>query len=133
MYIVVYGLKNAGLTDELHELILYVNQNFNEHFSIVSVGFISGILSAFLNNLPSIMIMNISLEHINSPLLVYANIIGANIGPKLTPFGSLATLLWLDIMNKKGVHIDYKIYMKYTLIVTPIVLFFTLLVLSFSK
>ncbi len=51
-----------------------------------------------MNNMPTVMIMDIALENmrnIPNQTLAYANIIGCNLGPKMTPFGSLATLLWL--------------------------------------
>ncbi len=121
LYIVVFSLKNAGLTDFLHMLI--------KNSNILQVGFLSGILSAFLNNLPSVMLMDIALKG-QHHLLVYANVIGANIGPKLTPFGSLSTLLWLDILRKKGIKITFWQYIKFGMIITPIVLFFTLLILE---
>ncbi len=119
LYIVVFGLKNAGLTNYLHHIL--------KNGNIFSVGFISAILSAFLNNLPSVMIMDIALKGVENHHLIYANIIGSNIGPKLTPFGSLSTLLWLHILEKKGIKITFLQYMKFAIIITPIVLFFVLL------
>jgi len=50
-------------------------------------------MSAIMNNMPTIMIMDISVADIANPLLKYENIIGVNLGPKMTPFGNLATLL----------------------------------------
>ena len=34
--------------------------------------------------------------------LPYAALLGANVGSKLTPLGSLATLLWLDMLARRG-------------------------------
>jgi len=126
LYIVVYGLKNAGLTDELAKLLQSFNQN-GDFVAVVGTGFVSAILSAVMNNMPTIMIMDISIEDIKNPLLPYANIIGANLGPKMTPFGSLATLLWLHVLEKKGVKIGFWQYSRFGLSVTPPVLFIVLL------
>ena len=121
LYIVVYGLKNAGLTDELSKFLHLLNEQ-GELVAIVGTGFVSAILSAVMNNMPTIMIMDISIENIANPLLAYANIIGANLGPKMTPFGSLATLLWLHVLEKKGMKIGFLEYTKFGLLVTPPVL-----------
>jgi arsenical pump membrane protein len=126
LYVVVYGLKNAGLTDDLHQFILYL-QTKGELVSVIATGFLSAILSAVMNNMPTIMIMDIALKGVENHSLIYANIIGCNLGPKMTPFGSLATLLWLYTLEKKGVKIGFWQYSKFGLIITPIVLFVVLL------
>lgn len=128
LYIVVYGLKNAGLTDYLASILQELSKG-NDTFAIVGTGFISAILSAIMNNMPTVMIMDIALEGIQNEALAYANIIGCNLGPKMTPFGSLATLLWLHVLSKKGVHISFAQYSKFGLIITPPVLLVVLLVL----
>ncbi len=129
LYIVVYGLKNAGLTDEL-SLIIGNMVKLGEPAAIVGVGFLAAALSAVMNNMPTVMVMDIALKPYGSDLLAYANIIGCNLGPKMTPFGSLATLLWLHVLEKKGVKIGFCEYSKFGLLVTPIVLLVVLLSLT---
>ncbi|OCL92070.1 arsenic transporter [Aliarcobacter thereius] len=126
LYIVVYGLKNAGLTDELTILMQYLSTK-SDYIAVVSTGFISAILSAFMNNMPTIMIMDIALKDIGNEAMIYANIIGCNLGPKMTPFGSLATLLWLYVLSQKGVKISFLEYSKFGLLITPPVLLIVLL------
>lgn len=126
LYIVVYGLKNAGLTTYLTHLLNALNAQGNT-VAVVGTGFIAAILSALMNNLPSVMIMDIALHDIPNSALAYANIIGCNLGPKMTPFGSLATLLWLHAMAKKGVKISFWDYSKFGLLVTPPILLIVLL------
>ncbi|MDN5094154.1 arsenic transporter [Aliarcobacter butzleri] len=126
LYIVVYGLKNAGLTQYLTTILNYLVLQ-GDTIAIISTGFISAILSAVMNNLPTIMIMDIALKDIPNEALAYANIIGCNLGPKMTPFGSLATLLWLHVLAKKGIKISFWEYSKFGLIITPPVLLITLL------
>ena len=128
LYIVVYGLKNAGLTDYLTIFLNYLNEQGNL-IAVVGTGFTSAILSAFMNNMPTIMIMDISLKDIANDAMIYANIIGCNLGPKMTPFGSLATLLWLHTLNQKGVKIGFWQYSKFGLMVTPPILLVVLLTL----
>ncbi len=129
LYIVVYGLKNAGLTDYIADILVFLNTQ-SETIAVVGTGFLAAFLSAFMNNMPTIMVMDIALVGIANDAMIYANIIGCNLGPKMTPFGSLATLLWLHSLEKKGVKISFWSYSKFGLIVTPPVLLIVLLSLN---
>ena len=122
----VYGLKNAGLTDYL-TIVLKDLALRGDTIAIIGTGFIAAFLSAIMNNMPTVMIMDIALQDIPNQALAYANIIGCNLGPKMTPFGSLATLLWLHVLAKKGVKIGFWEYSKFGLIITPPVLLLVLL------
>ena len=129
LYVVVYGLKNAGLTDVIASWLEALNHQ-GEAIAIIGTGFLSGILSAVMNNMPTIMIMDIAIDKVGyagNEALVYANILGSNLGPKTTPIGSLATLLWLHVLAQKGVKIGWGEYMKVGLVITPPVLFVALL------
>lgn len=129
LYIVVYGLKNAGLTDYL-TIVLKDLSLRGDAVAVISTGFIAAFLSAIMNNMPTIMIMDIALEDIGNQAMIYANIVGCNLGPKMTPFGSLATLLWLHVLAKKGVNISFAQYSKFGMIITPPVLLIVLLTLN---
>ena len=126
LYIIVYGLKNAGLTQYLTLFLTYLNEQSNL-IAVVGTGFTSAFLSAFMNNMPTIMVMDIALKDIANSSMIYANIIGSNLGPKMTPFGSLATLLWLHTLSLKGVKISFWQYSKFGFIVTPPILLIVLL------
>lgn len=121
LYVVVYGLKNGGLTTYLSEVIVQL-QSMGNVYAVIGTGFLSAVLSSVMNNMPTIMIMDIAIAEAGNNALAYANIIGCNLGPKMTPIGSLATLLWLHVLANKGVKIGWGEYMKVGLIVTPPVL-----------
>ena len=124
LYVVVYGLKNAGLTDIIASWIGFLNEQGNAT-AVIGTGFLSAIISSVMNNMPTIMIMDIAIDkigYLGNEALVYANILGSNLGPKMTPIGSLATLLWLHVLEKKGVKITWGQYMKVGLVITPPVL-----------
>ena len=126
LYVVVFGLKNVGLADEIAKWLLWFKMQ-GESIYIIATGFISGVLSAIMNNLPSIMLMDIAIDKTGDTFLAYANILGANLGPKITPIGSLATLLWLHILDKKGIKVTWGEYMKVGIIITPPVLLASLI------
>jgi len=126
LYVVVFGLKNAGLTDEIAQWLMALKAQGHAAY-VVGTGFLSALLSAVMNNMPTVMIMDLAIDKTGDTFLAYANILGTNLGPKMTPIGSLATLLWLHVLEKKGVKIGWGEYMKVGLLVTPPVLFVALL------
>lgn len=124
LYVVVYGLKNAGFTEMLAAWIVQL-QSYGHSAAVIGTGFLSAVLSSIMNNMPTIMIMDIAIDHVGyagNEALAYANILGSNLGPKMTPIGSLATLLWLHVLAQKGVKIGWGEYMKVGLVITPPVL-----------
>ena len=64
--------------------------------------------SSFMNNWPMTILGLLSIHQaaVTGPALtnlVFSNIIGNNLGPHFFPLGSLAILMWLEIMRRKGV------------------------------
>ena len=131
MYVVVFGLRNAGLTNMLGILI----EGATHHGVVVAavgMGFLSAFLSAVMNNLPSVMIGALAIhgtptEGVIREALVYANVIGCDLGPKMTPIGSLATLIWLHVLSRKGIKITWGSYFKTGILLTVPTLLLTLI------
>jgi arsenical pump membrane protein len=135
MYLVVYGLRNAGLTGELAKGLTWLAGQ-GPWVATIGTGFAAAILSSVMNNMPSVLIGALSIQQapdlspLTRELMIYANVIGCDLGPKFTPIGSLATLLWLHVLAAKGQTITWAQYMKIGLAITPPVLLVTLAALA---
>jgi arsenical pump membrane protein len=135
MYLVVYGLGNAGLTAYGAQILNWLGQQGNI-IATVGTGFLSAIVASIMNNMPSTLVGALAIDSAQVPtatreMMIYANVIGNDLGPKFTPIGSLATLLWLHVLAEKDYKISWGQYMKIGLLITPPVLLATLLALVF--
>lgn len=134
MYLVVYGLRNAGLTDYLTSVL----NGFAEHGvwgAALGTGFLTAFLSSIMNNMPTVLVGALSInattaQGVVKEAMVYANVIGSDLGPKITPIGSLATLLWLHVLDKKSIHISWGYYFRVGAMLTLPVLLVTLSALA---
>ena len=134
MYLVVYGLRNAGLTSRLTQVL----NSLAEHglwTATLGTGFVTAILSSIMNNMPTVLVGALSIDATTAhgvvrEAMVYANVIGCDLGPKITPIGSLATLLWLHVLDQKKLHISWRYYFRVGAVLTMPVLLVTLAALA---
>ena len=134
MYLVVYGLRHAGLTDYLSAIL----NRLAEHGvwgAALGTGFLTAFLSSVMNNMPTVLVGALSIDGstaqgVVKEAMIYANIIGCDLGPKITPIGSLATLLWLHVLAQKNITVSWGYYFRVGIVMTLPVLFVTLAALA---
>ena len=134
MYLVVYGMKNAGLTTWL-TMALNSMAELGLWGATLGTGVLAALLSSVMNNMPGVLLGALSIQASDASgvireAMIYANVIGSDLGPKITPIGSLATLLWLHVLERKGIRITWGYYCKTGLILTLPILLVTLSALA---
>jgi arsenical pump membrane protein len=135
MYVIIYGLHNAGLTAALVKFCEpIVNQGLFQA-SFIMGGLVS-ILSNLFNNHPALMVGTITLtemglDPITLKTIYLANIIGSDIGSLLLPVGTLASLIWMHILKRNKIKVKWKDYLNVSLIVIPLTTIVTLFLLYY--
>ena len=134
MYLVVYGLRNQGLTSHIAKLLEWFAEG-GVWGAAFGTGFLTALLSSVMNNMPTVLVGALSIDATQATgvvrdAMIYANVIGSDLGPKITPIGSLATLLWLHVLARKGMKITWAYYFKVGIVLTVPVLAITLAALA---
>jgi arsenical pump membrane protein len=120
IFLVVQGLRYAGAV-ELFQTLFTDALTLPSVFSVIALSFIVTLGASAMNNWPMTFLGLLSVKdtiiaHTLSPqtgtTLVFANIIGNNLGPHFFPLGSLAILMWLGTMKRKGLTVSFKDYLK---------------------
>ena len=133
MYVVVYGLRGAGVTG-LYGNWLAGMAGHGTLSAVLASGLSVAGLSVGLNNLPALLtaILGIQGGGVSGQLkqaLVLGSVVGTDIGPKVTPIGSLAMLLWLHVLRGRGLNVSWGQYFRAGIVLTPPVLIVGLLAL----
>jgi arsenical pump membrane protein len=116
IFIVVQGLETAGITNLLASA-LETTSKLPSVLGVFGPSMVVTVGASFMNNWPMTILGILSIQHIGATgtaltRLVFSNVIGNNLGPHFFPLGSLAILIWMETMRRKGVHVSLKEYLK---------------------
>jgi len=126
MLLVVRGLQDSGITTALGRALAHATGGSAlSAIAVTTLG--SAVGSNLINNLPMALVMVSTIHplHVAPSIrldLIYATILGCDLGPNLTHLGSLATLLWLFFLRRKGLEVSTWDYFKIGILVTPFML-----------
>ena len=100
VFVLAKALENIGVVAWLHHLYATTPA------PLTTIGVVSAAGSAVLNNHPMSVLNGFTLDQMgqNHPY-AFAALIGGDLGPRLLPIGSLASLLWYDLLRKHDVSI----------------------------
>ena len=121
LFVVIGGVENLGLTGRIAQGLMDLQAR--PVAGVFAAAFSAGAASNIVNNIPAALLAQgvLSQAHSGTPL-VFAALLGTNIGPNVTLSGSLATLLVLTAARKKGEEIRAWDFLKIGLAVTPLTL-----------
>lgn len=135
MYVIIYGLKNIGLTEQL---MLLLKPAVTQH--LLNTGMIMGlfmtVMSLLFNNHPALMIGTLAitqmgLTDLQLKMAYLANVAGSDIGSLILPCGTLASLMWMHLLRRNKIRIDWMDYTRVTFPVIPPTVIFTLICLYY--
>jgi arsenical pump membrane protein len=87
---------------------------------LLAMAGLAALVANLLNNLPATLVLVPLAAH--SPALVLAALLGLNIGPNLTYVGSLATLLWRQVLHGHGRAPSAGVFVRLGLVTVPLAL-----------
>lgn len=104
VFLVVIGLRSVGVVDALATFYRAHEAPSVLHLGVI--GLTSAIGSAIVDNHPMSILNMLALEHGAGSKPLLAALVGGDIGPRLLPIGSLAGLLWMDLLRRRGIEIS---------------------------
>jgi len=121
MYVIIYGLNNIGLTDLLVRLFK----------PIVSQGLFQASFAMGALMMGTLTLTKMGLNPITLKTIYLANIIGNDMGSLILPIGTLASLLWMNILSKNKIKMSWHDYTSVTIRVIPATVVVTLFLLYY--
>jgi len=125
-FVMVQGISRLGVLLPLGQLLAHLATS-GSYSSVLAVGAAGAVGANLINNIPMTLLLIGALHSVPHavavhPALVYAAILGVDLGPNLTTVGSLATMLWLVLLRRRGLDITAADYLKLGMLTIPAML-----------
>jgi arsenical pump membrane protein len=118
VFLVVVGLRHVGVVDRLATVYRAAPAGTLHELGVV--GGVAALGSALVDNHPMSVLNMMALGEQGSSRPLLAALVGGDIGPRLLPIGSLAGLLWMDLLRRSGVEITIGKFVRLgTLVLLP--------------
>lgn len=126
IFVLVRGVENLGLTAMFGQALPHLAGS-SQLGAVALVAGGTALGANLINNVPMALVMISAIHGVHTPAatqtgMVFALILGADLGPNLTTVGSLATILWIVILRRKGLEISTRAYVRLGLAVVPVML-----------
>lgn len=123
IFILVGGAHKVGILDIFAESIGGMSGG-NKYLLWIILVWMSGILSGFMDNVSVTAVLIFVIPTIaatggfNETAIIWATILGANLGASLTPIGGVSNIIGIGLLEKEGTRISWFDFIKLGSIIT---------------
>lgn len=105
LVVVLRGAEDAGLVDLVAAPLANAIPDAQ---GVTGVALFSTLVANAMNNLPWALLAGAAAGHVGTldPSIAASLLVGIDVGPSFTAIGSLATLLWLLLLRRRGIHVS---------------------------
>jgi arsenical pump membrane protein len=120
LFVLALGVVVAAVTQRgLGGLVAGLLPGGTSFPALLGLAAIGALLANLVNNLPATLVLLAALGPAPATGAVLAVLIGVNVGPNLTPVGSLATLLWRRVLTARGLPVPLGTFTRAGLATVP--------------
>ena len=118
LFVVVRSVENLGVVELA---VAWLSGHQGSQLVAITGG--TAVASNVMNNLPAALVARGTLTALHATgSLPLGALLGANLGPMIMPFGSLATILVLSVARREGVQVSVSGLIRIGLWMTPVIL-----------
>ena len=114
MFTLILALTSQGVTDKIGAAI-------GTRLTVWKYGFLSFLSANVINNIPMSVLYAPIVETLPEGVRLgaaYATVVGSNLGAYLTPIGALAGIMWISMLKRHDVKMNYFDFVKYGIAVS---------------